>query len=70
MFLVVQDFDFCQNLIKFYQSFPTLPYLSIFDQILPKSTNFFPKLAYILPKFARRYGYIPSSYAYDEETEM
>jgi len=42
MFLGMQDFDFCSNLIKFYQIYPK------FYPIYPN----LPKFAHILPKLA------------------
>jgi len=52
MFLGMQDFDFCPNLIKFYPNFTKftqiLPNLPKFAQILPK----FCKIGLNLPKFA------------------
>jgi len=41
MFLGMQDFDFCPNLIKFYPNF------TYFTQILPNLPKFYPNL----PKF-------------------
>jgi len=46
MFLEMQDFDFCLNLIKFFAN------ITKFAQILPKFTNL-SKFAQILPKFAQ-----------------
>jgi len=53
IFLGMQGFDFCPDLIKYYPDFPKFyPVYSNFAQILPKFFQCLPKLALMLPKFA------------------
>jgi len=58
MFLGIQDFDFCPNLIKFFPIYPNLP------KSYPNFTQIGLNFAQICQKkFARGCGRIPSSYA-------
>jgi len=49
MFLGMQDFDFCLNLIKFFQIYPN--FIQII-QICPNFTQILPKFAQILLELA------------------